>query len=208
VNPRIDKSDAEPKSRPAARTKGSRVSTVSAPLTPIVAYLRNDPLDDLRARISAVEIRLGIEPGARLYRMEESEPPAAPKVERLTSPQLVFVDEPNEETTGPAGEGPVRVEPEEEQPGEKQPAEEMEVDVPEEAARVEVPVEAQVEVAPVEVPEEVRANPPPEEDQPEPEIKVEPVEGRVPRPKEVIKGKIVPGKFKDVDVVYIELLSD
>ena len=204
MNPRIDKSDAEPKSRPAARTKGSRVSTVSAPLTPIVAYLRNDPLDDLRARISAVEIRLGIEPGARLYRMEETEPPAAPKVERLTSPQLVFVDEPNEETAGPAGEGAVRVEPEEEQPAEsaperRQPAEEMEVDVP---------VEAQVEVAPVEVPEEVRVNPPPEEDQPEPEIKVEPEERRVPRPKEVIKGKIVPGKFKDVDVEYIELLSD
>ncbi|KAJ7219928.1 hypothetical protein GGX14DRAFT_559740 [Mycena pura] len=192
-------------------------------------YLRGNPLEDLRTRLTAVEIWLGIEPGGRLYRIEESEPPSplppppVPKIERLTSPQLVFEpdDEPNEGTMGPPEERAEQREPGEEQPGEGamgkgqpgkgapeegQPGEVMEVDVPEEAAQVEVPVEAQVVVAPVEVPEEVRANPPPEEERPEPEIKVEPEERRVPRPKEVIKARKVQGKFKDQDVEFIEIL--
>ncbi|KAJ7226034.1 hypothetical protein GGX14DRAFT_556780 [Mycena pura] len=109
-------------------------------------------------RMTAVEIRLGIETGV-LYRIAESKPPMqmppppVPKVERLTSPQLVFKPdkEPNKGTAGPgeeraeqceSGEGaPEEVQPaegalEEEQPGEEQPGEEqlaeaMEVDVPE-----------------------------------------------------------------------------
>ncbi|KAJ7198935.1 hypothetical protein GGX14DRAFT_573024 [Mycena pura] len=97
--------------------------------------------EDLRTRMMAVEIRLGIEPGGRLYRIEESEPPSpmppppVPKVERLTLPQLIF--EPNEGTAGPAEEGAEQRELIEGAPEEDSWPRRWSVDVPEEAARVE-----------------------------------------------------------------------
>ncbi|KAJ7195252.1 hypothetical protein GGX14DRAFT_575782 [Mycena pura] len=187
----VNRREKEKTGKPAGKSGQSTPRIAGAglvPDSPIWDYLRGDPLEDLRTRMTAVEIRLGMEPRARLYRIEESElpspmpPPPIPKVERLTSPQLVFEpdDKPNKGAVGPAEEGAEQREPEEEQPGkgalgegqpgesaseeeqpgegvpeEGQPAEEMEVDVPEEAAQVEVLVEAQVVVAPVEVPEEV-----------------------------------------------------
>ncbi|KAJ7220469.1 hypothetical protein GGX14DRAFT_559257 [Mycena pura] len=187
---RVNRREKEKSGKPAGKSGQStpRISGAGlVPDSPIRDYLRGDSLEDLRTRMMAVEIRLGIEPGGRLYRIEESEPPSpmppppVPKVERLTLPQLIF--EPNEGTAGPAEEGAEQRELIEGAPEEGQLAEAMEVDR-----------------------SEVRADSPPEEERQEPEIKVEPEERRVPRPKEVIKAKKVLGKFKDQDVEFIEIL--
>ncbi|KAJ7202904.1 hypothetical protein GGX14DRAFT_570581 [Mycena pura] len=230
---RVNRREKERTGKPAGKSGQStpRISGAGpASISPITGYLRGDPIEDLQTRMTAVEIQLGMRTGL-LYRIEESEPPSPTmpppvlKVERLTSPVLVFVtdDEPSEAMAGPAegragqrepeegqpGEGaPEDGQPEEgqpagEQPREEQAAEAMEVDVP---GEVEVPIEAQVVVAPAEVPDEVRASPPPEEKEQEPEVKVEPEERWVPRPKEEIRVKSVQGKFKDQDVEYIEIL--
>ncbi|KAJ7199588.1 hypothetical protein GGX14DRAFT_572618 [Mycena pura] len=171
---RVNRREKERTGKPAAKSGQStpRISGAGlAPISLISGYLRSDPIEDLQTRMTAVEIQLGIRTGV-LYRIEESEPPSLMmpppvlKVERQTSPELVFVpdDEPSEGTAGPAEEETAQREPEEgqlgegvpeverpdeeqpavDQPGEEQPAEAMEVDVPGEVARVEVPIEAQV----------------------------------------------------------------
>jgi hypothetical protein len=216
TNPRIDK-DKKPA---GSRKKASQSSTVEP--GPITAYFRNDPVDDLRTRLTRLEARVSlVEAGNHLYTIK-----AEPEI-----PVLVFAEGP---VAGPSGSGDVEMGPSEEsgpvpeaeQPEEQQPDEEMpEEGRPEEEGEkasetAAVPDAQPDDAAPVSIPDEERAVSPanePEGVAPAEVVKPEPREPRIPAgPPMRIKARKVQGSFEDkkhgtgeaVEVEYIEIMSD